>query len=378
MSASRWSEIERVCHAALERPPESRAAFLAEACGDDDALRREVESLLAQLSRADSFIETPALEMDAQREPGPGLTNGQHVGTYQVVTWLGAGGMGEVYRAHDKELGRDVALKVLAPTLLNDPERLARFEREARVLAALNHPNVGAIYGLANAAGVRALVLELVEGETLAEKLGQVRRVGQGRQEALPLSVALPIARQIADALEAAHEKGIVHRDLKPAYERVDPKTKVDVWMQPLDGGKAVPFVASLFTEGDARFSPDGRWVGYSSDESGQFEVYVREFAPNGAGGKWLVSRGGGMGPRWREDGKELFYKASDGTVMAVDVTTVHGEFHSATPKRLFNVASDRWDVTADGTRFLVAVPVEQDSRTPFTVVLNWQASLKR
>jgi Tol biopolymer transport system component len=212
LSGSRWPEIERVCQAALERPPELRAAFLVEACGGDDALRREVESLLAQASAANSFIETPALDMSLDEDDAPsGLAVGQRLGTYHVVSCLGAGGMGEVYRARDTELGRDVALKVLPPTLLKDPERLARFEREARVLAALNHPNVGAIYGLANDVGVRALVLELVEGETLAEKLAN------SRSGALPVTEALTIARQIADALEAAHEKGIIHRDLKPA-----------------------------------------------------------------------------------------------------------------------------------------------------------------
>jgi Tol biopolymer transport system component len=976
LSGSRWPEIERVCQAALERPPELRAAFLAEACGGDDMLRREVDSLLAQASAANSFIETPALDVALDEDDAPaGLVVGQRLGTYHVVSCLGAGGMGEVYRARDTELGRDVALKILPPTLLRDPERLARFEREARVLAALNHPNVGAIYGLANDAGVRALVLELVEGETLAEKLAS------SWSGALPLTEALPIARQIADALEAAHEKGIIHRDLKPAnvvitharvvkvldfglaklaavdgapsaltpsqsptitasgtrgglllgtarymspeqargqavdkrtdiwafgcvlfemltghaafpgatvtdtlaaivdrdpewarlpaalhpnvrtmlrrclekdrkqrlpdigaarleiedaqsqlagnavvataprhkwfawavpglvflagaialavgwaitrvreapntdptqtrfqigvpedvtfptgsapggviggfavspdgrhlaftgtssdkvtriwlrpmdalearplagtegaksdpfwspdgrylafnageklkkidvagglaqvicdvqgnllggswgrddvilfgdsfdvirrvsaaggvpapvteldssrqefghgdpvfladgrhflfnrasrtrawafyvgsldatpkeqgatslvetrfhlgyvppsgagpgyvlfrregtllaqpfdertrtlsgepiavaeglgssimhgffsasingvlvyrtglatensqlmwidrqghvisqvgdpafyrfvrlspngssvattrmewgnllqdlwlvdiasgastrftfggnqngpvwspdsrrlaftkevglpneswrivvkpansagdettllepgkdqgpddwsrdgrfllYERNDPKTHFDIWVQPLPGGTAVPFLASPFNEGDARFSPDGRWVAYSSDESGQFEVYVREFTPNGAGGKLLVSKGGGLKPRWRGDGKEVFYHGSDGTVMSVDVSTVRGEFHAATPKPLFKVVNaDRWDVTSDGTRFLVAVPVEQDSRTPFTVVLNWQAGLKK
>ena len=128
---------------------------------------------------------------------------------YEVVGRLGAGGMGEVYRARDPKLGRDVAIKVLPGVFLENPERRARFEREARVLASINHPNIGAIYGVEDADGYRALVLELVEGETLSERI----TVG-GR---LSSEDALPIARQIAEALEAAHEKGIVHRDLKPA-----------------------------------------------------------------------------------------------------------------------------------------------------------------
>jgi Tol biopolymer transport system component len=137
---------------------------------------------------------------------------GRRLGTYQVQALLGAGGMGEVYRARDTKLGRDVALKILPHASTSDPEQLARFEREARMLAALNHPNIGSIYGFENADGIRALVLELVDGETLAD------RIARGP---LPLREALPIARQIADALDAAHDKGIVHRDLKPANVKV-------------------------------------------------------------------------------------------------------------------------------------------------------------
>jgi serine/threonine-protein kinase len=136
------------------------------------------------------------------------LTPGQRIGLYEVIGSLGAGGMGEVYRAHDTRLGRDVALKILPEVFASDPDRLARFEREAQVLASLNHPHIAAIHGLEESGTVRALVMELVEGETLAERIA-----GQ------PLAVddALAIARQIADALEAAHEQGIIHRDLKPA-----------------------------------------------------------------------------------------------------------------------------------------------------------------
>jgi len=136
------------------------------------------------------------------------LTPGSRLAQFEILGSLGAGGMGEVYRARDTKLGRDVAIKILPPAFTSDPDRLARFEREARMLAALNHPNIGSIYGLEDADGIRALVLELVEGETLAE------RVARGP---IPLKDALPIARQITAALEAAHDKGIVHRDLKPS-----------------------------------------------------------------------------------------------------------------------------------------------------------------
>ena len=145
---------------------------------------------------------------------------GTTLGPYHVVAKLGEGGMGEVYRARDTKLQRDVAIKVLPAAVAADPDRLARFEREAQVLAALNHPHIGAIYGLQESESVTALVLELVEGPTLAD------RIAQG---AVPLDEAIPIARQIAEALEAAHEAGIVHRDLKPANIKVRPDGTVKV-----------------------------------------------------------------------------------------------------------------------------------------------------
>src|SRR5262245_6524914 len=146
---------------------------------------------------------------------------GQHVGLYEITALLGKGGMGEVYRTRDTRLGRGVAIKILPSGFSKDSDRLLRFEPAARVLASLNHPNIGAIYGLEESKSVRALVLELVEGETLAEKLS--------RREGLPVAEALSIARQIADALDAAHEKGIVHRDLKPANIKITPERTVKV-----------------------------------------------------------------------------------------------------------------------------------------------------
>jgi len=140
------------------------------------------------------------------------LSPGARLGPYQVVAALGAGGMGEVYRADDAALKRQVALKVLPAALADDPERLARFQREAEVLAALNHPNIAQIHGLEKAEGTFALVMELVEGPTLADLIAR---------GAMPLDEALPIVNQIAEALEAAHERGIIHRDLKPPNIKV-------------------------------------------------------------------------------------------------------------------------------------------------------------
>ncbi|MFB3095745.1 MAG: serine/threonine-protein kinase, partial [Candidatus Acidiferrales bacterium] len=145
---------------------------------------------------------------------------GKKISHYNVTEKLGAGGMGEVYRATDTKLNRDVALKVLPEVFANDAQRMACFSREAQVLASLNHPNIASIYGLEQQGDTHALVLELVEGPTLAE------RIGQG---ALPLDEALNIAKQIAEALEAAHEKGIIHRDLKPANVKVTPESMVKV-----------------------------------------------------------------------------------------------------------------------------------------------------
>src|SRR5213595_1731065 len=145
---------------------------------------------------------------------------GTRLGSYEVIAAIGAGGMGEVYRARDTKLGRDVALKILPATFAADPDRLARFHREAQVLASLNHPHIAAIYGFEDSGETHALVLELVDGETLAD------RIARGP---IPLDEALPIAKQIAEALEAAHEQGIIHRDLKPANIKVRPDGTVKV-----------------------------------------------------------------------------------------------------------------------------------------------------
>ena len=157
------------------------------------------------------------------------LEPGTTLGSYSVTAKIGEGGMGEVYQARDTKLDRDVALKVLPEAFTQDPDRLARFEREAKVLASLNHPNIGSIYGLEEAEGIRALVLELVEGPTLADRI---------KQGPIPIDEALPIAKQIAEALEAAHEQGVIHRDLKPANIKV----KADGTVKVLDFGLAKAF----------------------------------------------------------------------------------------------------------------------------------------
>jgi serine/threonine protein kinase len=205
--SERWQQIEQLYHAARERAPAERAVFLDEACRGDAALRREVQSLLG--SDRGEFLETPALEAAAQlmSTSGASAFKDRTIGVYQVQALLGAGGMGEVYRARDTKLGRDVAIKILQHTFTADPDRQARFEREARVLASLNHPNIGAIYDVGRDCDIEFLVLEYLDGETLAARLGK---------GALARPDALRIAIDIASALDTAHRHGIVHRDLKP------------------------------------------------------------------------------------------------------------------------------------------------------------------
>jgi len=212
--AAGWDRVKQIFQDALERPPAERAQYVREQCGADRELQAEVESLLASDQNAGSFAARPVLELLGR--------TGDRLGVYEIQSLLGAGGMGEVYKARDTALGRTVAIKLLPPLFTSDRERLARFEREARILAALNHANIAAIYGIERAAGVPALILELVDGETLDAWL-------KFHAPGLPVAEALGIARQIAGALEAAHEKGIVHRDLKPGNIKITSSGAVKV-----------------------------------------------------------------------------------------------------------------------------------------------------
>jgi serine/threonine protein kinase len=223
-----FRHLEDIWDAAMTRPPTDRAAFLREACGDDDATQLELETTLMNVSRAEVFLEQPIATVAAHvMEPSTDtMLTGQRLNTLVIGKMIGAGGMGHVYRAHDTELNRDVAVKVLSPAFANDADRLARFAREARVLASLNHPNIAQIHGLQSSGVVTGIVMELVAGETLAD------RIARG-----PIAVneALPVVRQIAAALEAAHEQGVIHRDLKPANIQV----RTDGAVKVLDFGLA-------------------------------------------------------------------------------------------------------------------------------------------
>jgi serine/threonine-protein kinase len=214
--SNEWERVAAVFEAALVREPTARMSFVREACADDPDVRHQVELMLAEVDRP-MVIDQPVGEVIAEFLADDRASMvGSQLGPYRVESLLGVGGMGEVYRAADTGLGRQVAIKILPADVSADPERLARLKREARILASLNHPNIGAIYGLETLAGptgsLLGLVLELVEGPTLAERL----EVGR-----LPVNEALALARQIAEALDAAHQQGIVHRDLKPANIKV-------------------------------------------------------------------------------------------------------------------------------------------------------------
>ena len=241
----------------MDHDPKVRSDYVREACANDEGLRQEIESLLAHVS-GEALVDTPALAVSAQALAADGSSSlvGRQFGVYKLTSFLGAGGMGEVYRARDTRLERDVAIKILPRVFSSDSERLHRFEREARVLATLNHPHIGAIYGIEDVDGVPALVLELVEGQTLAERLGGSDSGGSdpsrfgastsGAGRGLVVDEALDIAQQLAGALDAAHERGIVHRDLKPANIKVTSEGVVKV----LDFGLA-RLVAGTGAAGD-------------------------------------------------------------------------------------------------------------------------------
>jgi len=201
MTPERWQQIELVLGDVLELPPEQRSGFLAKVCSEDAALRLEVESFLAL---GDDEARTNFLQSSGNHVT---LPPGTKLGEYEVQSLLGIGGMGEVYRAHDPRLSRDVAVKVIPHFVSNDADRLRRFEQEARAAAALNHPNILAVHQLGTFEGAPYLVSELLEGETLREQL---------RGGRLAVRKAIDYGVQIARGLAAAHEKGIAHRDLKP------------------------------------------------------------------------------------------------------------------------------------------------------------------
>jgi eukaryotic-like serine/threonine-protein kinase len=249
MKPERYKRVDQVFQLALSQPPERLRSFLDESCAGDEDLRREVESLLRHEREAGSLLDSPARVSGATA--GPETTQTDIVGRtllhYRIVQKIGEGGMGEVYRAEDTNLHRRVAVKVLPDEFSHDVERLARFQREAQLLASLSHPNIATLHGLEESDGNRFIVMELVEGQTLARRL---------QKGALPVEEALEVCRQIAEGLEAAHEKGVIHRDLKPGNVMLTADGKVKI----LDFGLARVFrgegAGDLGLGGDAARSP--------------------------------------------------------------------------------------------------------------------------
>jgi serine/threonine protein kinase/Tol biopolymer transport system component len=230
VTTERWREIQKIFAEALEKKASERVSYLNEACADA-SLREQVELMIAAHEQGDSDFLEPLAARSSEE-----LKSGDKIGPYTILVRIGAGGMGEVYRAHDTKLKRDVAIKVLPLAFVNDPERLERFQREARLLASLNHPNIATIYGLEDSDSTHALVMELVEGPTLTDRI---------RQGPIPVEEALPIAKQMAEALEYAHEHGIIHRDLKPANVKVTADDTVKI----LDFGLAKALETGPSTE---------------------------------------------------------------------------------------------------------------------------------
>ena len=208
MTSDRWEEINRLYNAAVEVEAKERTSFLEKACEGDQELRREVESLLAYDQQAQQLLDRPAMQMAAEKLAGePPSLVGRKLGPYQIQVVLGAGGMGEVYKAKDTRLNRTVAIKVLPRLLSERADLRQRFEREARAIASLNHPNICAIHDVGRQDGIDFLVMEYLEGETLSKRL---------KKGPLPTEQLLRTAIEIATALDQAHRHGVIHRDLKP------------------------------------------------------------------------------------------------------------------------------------------------------------------
>jgi serine/threonine protein kinase len=222
----RFGRIEHIYHEALKRPEEKRSAFLAQSCACDEDLRQEVDRLLAYDHSAAGFLEDPALEVAAQSlardipQTGDATLSDRKLRHYNVLERIGAGGMGEVYRALDERLGRIVALKILPPDIASEAGNTRRFIREAKAASSPNHANIATVYEVGEAEGIHFIAMEYIRGQTLAEWSG-----GHPLRPELVIETAI----QVADALDEAHEKGIIHRDLKPANMMVTARGQVKV-----------------------------------------------------------------------------------------------------------------------------------------------------
>jgi eukaryotic-like serine/threonine-protein kinase len=262
MTPERYEQIGNLYHAALEREPATRADFLAAACGVDEAMRREVASLITAHEQAGNFIERPPDDVAAGWQAAAGTLPSRSFGRYRILSPLGKGGMGEVWLAEDTQLGRKVAVKLLPSEFAHDAERLRRFAQEARATSALNHPNILTVHDIGNHEGAPYIVVELLEGAELRASL---------KAGALPVRTALEYARQIAAGLAAAHERGIVHRDLKPENLFVTSDRRVKILDFGLAKLKPQKFAGDVATQNPQRQLTDAGvimgTVGYMSPE---------------------------------------------------------------------------------------------------------------
>jgi len=275
------------------------------------------------------------------------LSAGTRLGAYEIVSPLGAGGMGEVYRARDTKLGRSVAIKVLPDAVATHPDRITRFEREAKVLASLNHPHIATLFGMEESAGRHFLVMELVEGQTLAELIASPTASGRG----LPVDDALKIALQITGALEAAHECGIIHRDLKPANIKIMPDEIVKV----LDFGLA---------------------KATAGDRSGQDLSQLPTVSAGGTRAGTILGTAAYMSPEQSSD-NTLTSAAVNGEGANFEVGAVRTLF-AVRPRPMISLGDYPYDVSTDGQRFLVNTLIEETASAAITLVVNWTAGLKK
>jgi len=274
--------------------------------------------------------------------------------------------MGEVYRATDTSLKRAVAIKVVSAALALDQERITRLQREAQVLASLNHPNIAAVYGLEQSAGVTGLVMELVEGPTLADRI---------ERGALPLPEVRAIGAQIADALEAAHQQGVIHRDLKPANIK-NSASGVRIARADRSRPALLPSPPIVASGQNGRLSPDGKWISYQASlgNTPVAGVYIEAF-PSG-GQRVEVAKNATLGV-WAADGKALYY-ASDNVLFRVDISESAGSLRLGTPRALMPIFQGRgfsFDVAKDGG-ILALVTSDRRASRPLTLVQNWIAAL--
>lgn len=323
MDAERWQKLERLFHQALECEPSERSRMLGEACSGDEELRREVESLLVEHERGGSLLDTPASDLAADwAQSHHQIKAEEMLGHFRILAPLGRGGMGEVYLAEDARLGRKVALKMLPPLFSGQEQRMRRFEREARAVSALNHPNIITLYEIGEAGAIRFMATEYIEGETLRALLGR---------GSLPAERVLEVGVQVASALAAAHEAGILHRDIKPEniMLRPDGLVKVlDFGLAKLIGRQtalletadltAVPVesapgmaISSTKAEYHCAFSPDGRRVAFTSTRSGDAELWVSDADGSGAVQLTSLQAQDTNCPAWSPDGEFIAFSSN-------------------------------------------------------------------